>query len=145
MTILLLGNVGILFMIVVMAYTVAYFGAFTPDRAIKYSLIEYLLRGPFVASVVLVIMVTVPHIENVFGLPGNLVTLVAWRGCDHTGSVFENDVLRTEVEVGQKHPLETGGGLVDLSVRVYADRGDQAPEPGEDIQVLDWHLLGLFA
>jgi acyl dehydratase len=75
----------------------------------------------------------------------NLVTLVAWRSCEHTGPVFENDVLRTEVEVGQKHPLETGGGLVDLSVRVFADRGDQAPEPGEDIQVLDWHLLGLFA
>ncbi len=75
MVILSLGNVGILLMIVVMAYTVAYFGAFNPDRVIKYSLIEYLLRGPLVASVVLVIMVTVPQVENFVGLPGDLVTL----------------------------------------------------------------------
>lgn len=76
MIILLLGNVGIWGMIVVMAYTVAYFGAFTPDRVIKYSLIDYLLRGPFVASLVLVILVTVPHIESFLGLSGDLVTLV---------------------------------------------------------------------
>jgi 2-methylfumaryl-CoA hydratase len=75
----------------------------------------------------------------------NLVTLVAWRSCDHTAPVFENDILRTEVEIGSKHPLAAGGGLVDLNVEVFAERGDQAPEPGQDIQVLDWHVLGLFA
>jgi hypothetical protein len=74
MTILLSGNVGILLMIVVMAYTVAYFGAFNPDRVVKYSLIEYLLRGPLVGSLVLVILVTVPHIEGLLGLPSDLVT-----------------------------------------------------------------------
>jgi hypothetical protein len=74
MSILLLGNVGILLMIVVMAYTVAYFGAFNPDRVIKYSLIEYLLRGPLVASLVLVILATVPRIESLLGLPSTLVT-----------------------------------------------------------------------
>ena len=77
MTILLLGNVGILLMVVVMAYAVAYFGAFTPDRVIKYSLIDYLLRGPFTASLVLVILVTVPSIENILGIPGDLFTLGA--------------------------------------------------------------------
>jgi hypothetical protein len=77
LTILLLGNIGIVFMIVVMAYAVAYFGAFNPDRVIKYSLIEYLLRGPLVASLVLVILVTVPRIETFLGLPGSLVTIVA--------------------------------------------------------------------
>ncbi len=59
--------------------------------------------------------------------------------------MFENDILRTEVEIGSKHPLAGGGGLVDLNVQVFAERGDQAPEPGQDIQVLDWHVLGLFA
>jgi len=75
MVILSLGNVGILLMIIVMAYTVAYFGAFNPDRVIKLGLIEYLLRGPFVASVVLVIMVAVPKTETLLGLPGDLITL----------------------------------------------------------------------
>jgi hypothetical protein len=77
MTILLLGNVGILLMVVVMAYAVAYFGAFTPDRVVKYSLIEYLLRGPFTASLVLVILVTVPSIESILGISGDLFTLGA--------------------------------------------------------------------
>jgi hypothetical protein len=77
MAILLLGNVGITFMIVVMAYAVAYFGAFNPDRVIKYGLIEYLLRGPLVASLVVVILVTVPRIGTFLGLPANLVTLFA--------------------------------------------------------------------
>ncbi|MFN2154655.1 MAG: histidine kinase N-terminal 7TM domain-containing protein [Anaerolineae bacterium] len=77
LTILLLGNVGVVLMVVVMAYAVAYFGAFTPDRVIKYSLIEYLLRGPFTASLVLVIMVTVPRIESILGISGDLFTLGA--------------------------------------------------------------------
>ena len=77
LTILLLGNVGVVVMIVVMSYTVAYFGAFTPDRVVKYGLIEYLLRGPFLASLVLVILLTVPHVETFLGLPGDLVTLFA--------------------------------------------------------------------
>jgi hypothetical protein len=77
LTILLLGNVGVVVMIVVMSYTVAYFGAFTPDRVVKYGLIEYILRGPFLASLILVILVTVPHVETFLGLPGDLVTLFA--------------------------------------------------------------------
>ncbi len=75
MVILLLGNVGISIMIVIMAYTVAYFGAFNPDRVIKYGLIEYLLRAPFLASLVLLVLVTVPRIETFLGLPGDLLTL----------------------------------------------------------------------
>ena len=77
LTILLLGNVGVVVMIVVMSYTVAYFGAFTPDRVVKYGLIEYILRGPFLASLVLVILLTVPHVETFLGLPGDLITLFA--------------------------------------------------------------------
>jgi 2-methylfumaryl-CoA hydratase len=75
----------------------------------------------------------------------NLVALVAWRSCDHTAPVFEGDILRTEVTIDQTHPLDRGGGLVDLHAIVFAERGDQAPEPGRDIQVLDWRVLGLMA
>ncbi len=75
MTILLLGNVAVAMMIVVMAYTVAYFGAFTPDRVVKYELIDYLLRGPLLASIVVVIFVTVPKIGSILGLPADFMTL----------------------------------------------------------------------
>jgi len=77
----------------------------------------------------------------------NLLTLLAWRSCDHTGPVFENDILRTEVSVVARHDLDRsdGGGLLDLHAIVYAERGDQAPEAGKDIPVLDWKLIGLMA
>ena len=75
----------------------------------------------------------------------NLVTLLAWRGCDHTAPVFEGDVLDTDFDVEAKHALPGGGGLLDLHVRVRAERGDQAPEPGRDVPVLDWRVIGLMA
>ena len=77
MVILLLANVGIALMIVIMTYAVAYFGAFNPDRVIKYGLIEYILRGPFLASLVLVILSTLPRIEHLLGLPADTVTMFA--------------------------------------------------------------------
>src|SRR5205807_4077630 len=74
----------------------------------------------------------------------NLVTILAWRSCDHTGPVFEGDVLRTEVTVDAVHPLTLGGstslprgaqgGLIDLHALVWASReGEEGEEP-----VLDW-------
>ena len=68
----------------------------------------------------------------------NMLNIVAWHGCDHTGPVFENDILRSEVTVTGKHELGENGGLLDLQIIVYAERGDQAPEPGKDIPVLDF-------
>lgn len=75
----------------------------------------------------------------------NLVTFVAWRSCDHTAPVFEGDVLRTEFELETKHPLEGGGGLVDLRAIVYAERGAEALHPGAEDAVLDWRAIGLMA
>jgi hypothetical protein len=77
LTVLLAGNVAVAVMIVVMAYTVAYFGAFNPDRVVKYDLIEYLLRGPLLALLALVLLQTVPTVETFLGLPGDAITLFA--------------------------------------------------------------------
>jgi len=75
----------------------------------------------------------------------NLVTLVAWRSCDHTEPVFEGDVLHTEFSIDAKHPLAMGGGLIDLRAIVHATRGDQAQNPGAEATVLDWRVVGLMA
>ncbi|MBW2577144.1 MAG: acyl dehydratase [Deltaproteobacteria bacterium] len=75
----------------------------------------------------------------------NLVTLVAWRSCDHTEPVFEGDVLHTEFSIDAKHPLSIGGGLIDLRAVVHATRGDQAQTPGAEATVLDWRVIGLMA
>ena len=64
----LLAKAGVGLMVIVMAYTVAYQGAFSPDRIIKHNLIHYLLRGPLVATAVVGLMLSVPTVEKWLGL-----------------------------------------------------------------------------
>lgn len=68
-SLLFVGNVAVSLMIVVMGYAVAYFGALTPDRVIKHSLIHYLLRGPFVGTCVLALILLTPDTQRLLGLP----------------------------------------------------------------------------
>lgn len=75
----------------------------------------------------------------------NLVTIVAWRSCDHSAPVFEGDVLRSEFRVEGKHPLPGGAGLVDLRARVHAERARGGPDAGTEVGVLDWRLVALMA
>ena len=72
---LLAGNVGVLLMIVLMAYSVAYFGVLTPDRVIKHSLIHYLLRGPLVGAAVIFTMLAVPKVQQILGLHRDTVLI----------------------------------------------------------------------
>jgi acyl dehydratase len=72
----------------------------------------------------------------------NLVTVIAWRSCDHLAPVFEGDVLHSVVTVGAIELLgEEGGALVDLHVETAAQRADG----GGREPVLDWHLVGVMA
>lgn len=67
----------------------------------------------------------------------NLVTVLAWESCDHTGPVHEGDTLFSEVHVEAVRPLPSGrGGILALRSLVYA-----AGEP--DRQVLDWRFSAL--
>ncbi len=75
----------------------------------------------------------------------NVVTFVAWRSCDHTAPVFEGDILRSEFDIEGRHPLEGGGGLVDIRARVFAIRATQDPKTGEEVQVLDWKVVAVLA
>jgi acyl dehydratase len=69
-----------------------------------------------------------------------LVTIVGWQGCDHTGPVHEGDTLHSVVSVTGTEPLPGGGGLVALRSIVRATRPDGAVD-----DVLDWRLTGVLA
>jgi acyl dehydratase len=69
-----------------------------------------------------------------------LVTVVSWEGCDHTGPVYEGDTLRSAVTVTGTRALPGGGGLVGLRSIVRAHRAD-----GVVADVLDWRLTGVLA
>ncbi|CAN5569153.1 MaoC family dehydratase [soil metagenome] len=70
----------------------------------------------------------------------NLVTILAWRGCDHLAPVFEGDVLASELTVEGATGLDGGGGLVELRARVSAERAG-----GEVDEALDWSFTALMA
>ncbi|MFC4530446.1 MaoC family dehydratase [Sphaerisporangium dianthi] len=68
----------------------------------------------------------------------NLVTVVAWHGCDHLGPVHEGDTLSSEISVERRQELPGGGGLVHLRSLVT--------KPGaEPSGVLDWRFVAVMA
>ncbi|GAC55456.1 MaoC family dehydratase [Gordonia amicalis] len=74
----------------------------------------------------------------------NLVTVVAWDSCDHTGPVREGDTLSSEIHVEDATPLDGGGGILRLRSKVVA-HGDRDHQAGEDRDVLDWRYHVLMA
>lgn len=69
----------------------------------------------------------------------NLVTVLGWQSCDHTGPVHEGDTLYSELHVEAAVPRPDGhGGALTLRSVVYA-----ADSEGSDRQVLDWRWSAL--
>jgi acyl dehydratase len=67
----------------------------------------------------------------------NIVTVLGWQSCDHTGPVHEGDTLYSELHVEGAVPLPADrGGVLKLRSNVYA-----VGEP--DQQVLDWRFTVL--
>ena len=67
----------------------------------------------------------------------NLVTVLGWESCDHTGPVREGDTLYSELHVEGAVPLPDGrGGVLKLRSLVHA-----VGEP--DRPVLDWRFTAL--
>ncbi len=76
----LVGNVAIALMTVVIAYIVAYQGVLLPDRVVKHRLLHFLLRGPLVAILVVAIMLSIPHVPQILGLPRDTILVIAVVG-----------------------------------------------------------------
>ncbi len=63
------ANLLVGIMLVVMTYSVAYYGVLAPDRVVKRQLVYFLLRGPVVAALVVGLIISVPKVEAIVGLP----------------------------------------------------------------------------
>ncbi len=74
---LIAGNVFIAVMLIVMGYSVAYFGVLAPDRVVKYRLIRFLFRGPITAVVIATAVLVLLRVEAFLGLPGETLTILA--------------------------------------------------------------------
>ena len=63
----------------------------------------------------------------------NMATVVGWHSCDHTGPVFEDDVVSVTATLDAEAPCGPGR-LLAFTVIVHAERdGEDAP-----LAVLDW-------
>lgn len=69
----------------------------------------------------------------------NLVAVLGWHSCDHTGPVSEGDTVYSEIHVEAAESLpDDRGGILTLRSLVYAV-GDDGP----DRAVLDWRFRAL--
>jgi acyl dehydratase len=71
----------------------------------------------------------------------NLLTVLAWQSCDHTGPVHEGDLLSSTVEVERVRPLPGAGAHLYLRSRVVA----ADPATQQESPVLDWRFVAVCA
>lgn len=69
--ILILFDVMLIVMLTFMSYPLAFIGTPLPDRLIKAQMLQFFLRGPVVAIVVLAVIIWIPRASAVFGLQGD--------------------------------------------------------------------------
>ena len=70
----------------------------------------------------------------------NLVTVLGWQSCDHTGPVHEGDTLYSDLHIEAAEPLAgERGAVLTLRSLVYA----AAAAETDDRPVLDWRFTAL--
>lgn len=72
---LVFSNIGVGLMLITLSYSVAFFGTLTPDRVVKHRLARFLLRGPFVATLAVIVIIAASQAEGWLGLPGRRLML----------------------------------------------------------------------
>ena len=75
---LILGNIAVGGMLILMAYSVAFIGALTPDRVIKHRLVRFLLRGPVTMIIAMIAFGAGLTLERAWGLGDYTLSLVAF-------------------------------------------------------------------
>ncbi|MBI5879228.1 MAG: hypothetical protein HZB53_16390 [Chloroflexi bacterium] len=73
----LVGNTGVATMMIMMAYAVSYYGSIEPDRVVKRNLIRYLIQAPLMGTGAIGLILFVPRIEVLFGLPQDSLVIFA--------------------------------------------------------------------
>ncbi len=84
----ILVNLGTAVLLSLMMLAVAYHGVRLPDRVVRYRLVRFAARGPFIAIVVLVSLQTIPTVEVVLGLPRDLVVFSVVTGVIVAGQLL---------------------------------------------------------
>jgi GAF domain-containing protein len=68
------ANIGVILMLLFLAYPLSFFGSRTPDRLVKTELLRFLLRGPATGLLALVAILYIAPLGTLFGLPEDRFT-----------------------------------------------------------------------
>jgi GAF domain-containing protein len=71
----IITNMGVGALILVLAYSVAFQGAFVSDRVVKQDFIRWLLVGPFVGVTIILCFQVLPLFEDLLGLPRDTIVI----------------------------------------------------------------------
>jgi len=105
LSLVFISDVVMALMVTLMAYSVAYFGILIPDRVVKHRLIHYLLRGPFVATCVVMLLQIVPRMAQLLHLPTELSLTVTIVGAivllqlaiNHLNPILDRIIYRRDL------------------------------------------------
>lgn len=92
-----LGNLAVGFLLLLVGYTVAYFGVLTPDRVVRYRLLRFFMRGPVVAILIIVAILVIPKVEVILGLPRDVILFGVITGLIVTSQLILS-VTKTAVD-----------------------------------------------
>ncbi len=76
----ILTNLAVAPLLGFMMLSVAYYGVRLPDRVVRYRLFQFLFRGPTIAILVILAIQTLPKVEQILGLPRNVVVFAVVTG-----------------------------------------------------------------
>jgi hypothetical protein len=86
-TLAFLSNLIVVGLIIVMAYSVAFFGVAWPDRVVRERLLKWIMRGPFTASLTLGAVTLVRRGGNVLGWNAEIIAPIVMTAsillCEH--------------------------------------------------------------
>ncbi len=74
------GNILVALALVVIAYTVAYYGVLTPDRVVKRNLVRFLLSGPFLAVSVISATLVILRLDSFLHIPREVLLIFTVTG-----------------------------------------------------------------
>ncbi len=148
-------NVLVGALVIVMAYSVAFFGVSWPDRVIKSRLFKWILRGPVTASAALALMTIVRRSGELLGSPYNvfvpLIVVVTVLSLEHAITLaaplwerwlfFGSDRGELQLLQNFEERLLTQSDLQQFLEAVLAAVRDHMQSPAAFVAALDDEML----
>lgn len=144
------SNIAVWGLVIVMAYSVAFFGVSLPDRRVKSRLFKWILRGPVVASLTLALVTIVRRLGEAQGLPYNTYVPITMVAVILIGEYsitlffpylerwlfYGNDKKEIEILIGLEDRLITRNDLHQFVEMILSGLCDRMQAPGAYVTAL---------